>query len=160
MNIEEKIEKIKKELKSEIQLTNNTNDLANLKVKYLGKKGLVTELTRDMSNFSIEEKKEIGRLSNELKKEVNTIISSLEEDLNNKELEKRRLALIAKEKFYKFDPIHERKDFNILKELAIQTGKFTPDDEPVEEFPLDEEFDLELEDTHTPDFTSEEEHKL
>ena len=77
-----------------------------------------------------------------------------------KELEKRRLALIAKEKFYKFDPIHERKDFNILKELAIQTGKFTPDDEPVEEFPLDEEFDLELEDTHTPDFTSEEEHKL
>ncbi len=89
MNIEEKIEKIKKELKSEIQLTNNTNDLANLKVKYLGKKGLVTELTRDMSNLSIEEKKEIGRLSNELKKEVNTIISSLEEDLNNKELEKR-----------------------------------------------------------------------
>lgn len=89
MSILEQAEKIKKELNEEISTIDNLNDLANLKVKYLGKKGLVTSLTRDMASLSIEEKKEVGRISNELKKDVTTIIEELETNLNEKELEKK-----------------------------------------------------------------------
>ena len=89
MTIKEQSENIRKILKEEIITVDNLNDLANLKVKFLGKKGLITELTRDMANLSIEEKKEVGRISNELKKEVTDKISSLEKELNDKELEKK-----------------------------------------------------------------------
>ena len=89
MSILEQAESIKKELNEEITSIDNLNDLANLKVKYLGKKGLVTSLTRDMATLSIEEKKEVGRISNEVKKEVTSIIEELEKNLLKKELEKK-----------------------------------------------------------------------
>ena len=89
MNILEQVEKIKSELNEDVKVIDNLNDLSNLKVKYLGKKGLVTMLTKDMASLSIEEKKEVGRVSNEVKKEVTSIIEELENKLNNAELEKR-----------------------------------------------------------------------
>ena len=89
MNILEQVEKIKNELNEDVKVIDNLNDLSNLKVKYLGKKGLVTMLTKDMASLSIEEKKEVGRVSNEVKKEVTSIIEELENKLNNAELEKR-----------------------------------------------------------------------
>lgn len=91
MSILEQAESIKKELNEEIGNIDNLNDLSNLKVKYLGKKGLITSLTKDMASLSIEEKKEVGRVSNEVKKEVTSIIEALEKNLNDKELE-RKLA--------------------------------------------------------------------
>lgn len=94
MGIEENVENIKSELEKEIKEVKNLNDLTNLKVKYLGKKGLVTELTRDMASLSIEEKKKVGKIANELKVLVSSVISSKEEELNKKELDKK----IAKEK--------------------------------------------------------------
>ncbi len=94
MDIEEKVKLIRENLDKEIKSVQSTNDLSNLKVKYLGKKGCVTELTHDMANLSIEEKKEIGRISNELKSRVDAIFSECEEALKNKELEKK----IASEK--------------------------------------------------------------
>ena len=89
MNILEQVNAIKNELNEEVKTIDNLNDLANLKVKYLGKKGLVTMLTKDMASLSIEEKKEVGRVSNEVKKEVTLIIEELENKLNDIELEKR-----------------------------------------------------------------------
>lgn len=94
MHIEENVKQIKKDLNDEINTVNNINDLTNLKVKYLGKKGLVTELTHDMASLSIEEKKEVGRISNELKKEVTSIIALKENEIKTKELEEK----IASEK--------------------------------------------------------------
>ena len=58
-----------------------------MKVKYLGKKGKITLLTKDMGNRSVEERKEIGRYSNELKSHVTSSISQLEQELSQKELE-------------------------------------------------------------------------
>ena len=82
----EKISCIKEELKKDLMSIKSTNDINELKVKYLGKKGQVTELTADMLSLSIEERKEVGRLSNEIKNEVTSKIAELEETLKNKEL--------------------------------------------------------------------------
>ncbi|MBR4262590.1 MAG: phenylalanine--tRNA ligase subunit alpha [Bacilli bacterium] len=73
----------------ELDAINNLNDLNDLKVKYLGKKGLITELTKNMSELSIEEKKEVGRVSNELKNDLNERINTLETKLREEELNKK-----------------------------------------------------------------------
>ena len=74
----EKQEMIRKSFASDLDSVTNTNMLNDLKVKYLGKKGLITELTSNMKELSIEERKEVGRISNELKTELTDSINNLE----------------------------------------------------------------------------------
>ena len=85
--MEKIVEEIKKELEEDLKKISSMNELNDLKVKYLGKKGKITLLTKDMGNRSVEERKEIGRYSNELKSHVTSSISQLEQELSQKELE-------------------------------------------------------------------------
>lgn len=77
---------IRKEFNADLSKVKNTNELNELRVKYLGKKGLITELTSNMKELSIDERKEVGKISNELKTELTKNISDLEEELKQKEL--------------------------------------------------------------------------
>lgn len=87
--MEDKIKKIREELDKDIKDITNLNTLNDVKVKYLGKKGLITELTSNMGELSIEERKEVGRLSNEIRTYANDLINSLEEKLKLEELNKK-----------------------------------------------------------------------
>lgn len=82
----EKQEMIRKSFNEDLANVTNTNMLNDLKVKYLGKKGLITELTSNMKELSIEERKEVGRVSNELKNELTNSLNALESELKLKEL--------------------------------------------------------------------------
>ena len=82
----EKQEMIRKSFVEDLANVTNTNMLNDLKVKYLGKKGMITELTSNMKELSIDERKEVGRVSNELKTELTDSINSLEAELKAKEL--------------------------------------------------------------------------
>jgi len=84
--MKEKIELIKNSLDTDLENVNSINDLVNLKSKYLGKKGLVTELTANMKDLSIEERKEVGKVSNEVRTLVTEKITSKEEEIKTKEL--------------------------------------------------------------------------
>lgn len=85
----DKVNKIKEELVNEVKKVSSLKELADLKVKYLGKKGLVTELTSNMKDLSIDEKKELGKLSNEVRNYVTDIINELETKLQEEELRKK-----------------------------------------------------------------------
>lgn len=87
--MEDKIKKIREELDKDIKNVTNTSELNELKVKYLGKKGLITELTANMSELSIEDKKVVGKLSGEVRGYANEVISSLEEKIKLEELNKK-----------------------------------------------------------------------
>ena len=63
----QKVEEVKKLLESDQQKVVNLNDLNDFKVKYLGKKVLITELNSEIRNIPNEEKKEFGMLVNELR---------------------------------------------------------------------------------------------
>jgi phenylalanyl-tRNA synthetase alpha chain len=82
----EKVELIKSSIDIDLESINTINDLVNLKAKYLGKKGLVTELTANMKDLTIEERKEVGKISNEIRTLVTDKINSKEEEIKTKEL--------------------------------------------------------------------------
>lgn len=106
METEKNIQIIKEQLEKDIQTVTTTKQIQELKVKYFGKKGLITDLTKEMTSLSVEEKKELGRRTNELKKEISDQLTSLESELQKKELEEK----LRKEKI---DPTLSGKTFAI-----------------------------------------------
>lgn len=66
----------------------STAGLENLKVEYLGKKGSVTALLKNMGKLSAEEKKSFGREVNELKDYVMEAISKQTAALQEQELQR------------------------------------------------------------------------
>ena len=84
--MKEKVEQIKKEIQDRIQTINDTKELYDVKVEYLGKKGIITELTASLGSMSIEEKKEFGPIFNGLKQEATILFED-----KNKELEEIKL---------------------------------------------------------------------
>ncbi len=61
------IENVKKELLKDLEKVNNLEDLNNLRIKYLSKKGIISELNSEIKNIPNEEKKEFGQKVNELR---------------------------------------------------------------------------------------------
>ena len=58
------MENIKKTMLEELSNVKDLKNLNDLKVKYLGKKGIITELYGKMKEIPNEEKKEYGRKNN------------------------------------------------------------------------------------------------
>lgn len=81
--MKEKVDQIKESLLNEVKEIKNLQELIDLKAKYIGKSGVITELTKNMKDLTIEEKKSIGMLVNTLKNEANEIIQTKETELNN-----------------------------------------------------------------------------
>lgn len=87
----EQIEEVKDLLQEEIKTVSNIEQLNNLKVKYLGKKGLITELNQLIRKIPNENKKEFGQKVNELRNLFNEFYEEkknlYETEILNKKLE-------------------------------------------------------------------------
>ena len=85
------VELVKKELLQEIRNVNDLNALNDLKVKYMGKKGKITELNTKIKDLPNEEKKEYGIKVNELRtifsEKYDEIKNRIETEILNKKLE-------------------------------------------------------------------------
>ena len=80
--MQEKVESIKGALVNDLNSVNTLQDIVDLKAKYVGKNGCITELTKGMKDLSVEEKKSAGQLINALKNEANELIVNKEKDIN------------------------------------------------------------------------------
>ena len=83
--INEVRESLKKDYNDDIDI----KQLNDLKIKYLGKKGLITELNSEIKNIPNEEKKEFGMKVNELRKEFQDFYDKIKNKLDDEELNKR-----------------------------------------------------------------------
>lgn len=92
METNEKIRTIKEELNSDIENIESLKEVQELKVKYLGKKGLVTELSSKMKELLPEERKSFGQVINEARTYVTTLIEDKEKELKQKELDAKLLT--------------------------------------------------------------------
>lgn len=76
-----KIESIKQQL--DAIKAESLKEVEDLRIKFLGKKGLVTELFNDFREVPNEKKREVGALINELKNKVQEYINSEKDRLGN-----------------------------------------------------------------------------
>ena len=81
--MKEKVEQIKSQLQEDIKNVKTTQDVVDIKAKYIGKSGLITDLMKNMKDYSPEERKEIGQIVNVAKNEATEIIGTREEEINN-----------------------------------------------------------------------------
>ena len=85
--MKEKIEESKNKFDS-LSIT-SLEELENVRVSYLGKKGIITEFLSELKNVSKDEVKELGKSINEFKSEVTNKLESIKEILLNEELNKK-----------------------------------------------------------------------
>ena len=86
--MKELLEKIREKATREI---NSSDDIEELRIKYLGKKGELTAVLRGMGNVSPEERPLIGQLANEVRGRIEEALAAKAELKKKRELE-RRLA--------------------------------------------------------------------
>ncbi len=80
------MENIKNRMNDAFSNINNLSELESLRINYIGKKGIITELYSKMKDLSNDEKKEYGMKVNELKELFNTKYDLLKNELNEKAL--------------------------------------------------------------------------
>jgi phenylalanyl-tRNA synthetase alpha chain len=90
----EKLLKIKEIALNSVKDMDNLNELEDLRIKFLGKKGELTSVLREMGKLAAEERPIIGQIANEVRDEIEDVISTIKENLKNEE----KLAKMSKEK--------------------------------------------------------------
>lgn len=86
--MKEKLQELKSKLESELKNAENSEALEGLRVKYLGKKGSITDLLKGMKDLSPDERKSFGALVNELKQQATEVISQKGEELKKLQIER------------------------------------------------------------------------
>ena len=87
--MEEQVKQIEKSALEELNSCTELKTLEETRVKYLGKKGELTALLKQMGSLSKEERPVIGSMVNKVRDELEEIISSKEEKLKKEEIAKK-----------------------------------------------------------------------
>ena len=89
IKMKDQIEKIRENVKTEINKSNTMQELLDVKVKYSGKKGELTTLLKGMGGLSPEERPVIGALVNTLRDEIEELIRIKGKEISKKEILKK-----------------------------------------------------------------------
>lgn len=76
--------RLKEDASKILSEADNLEDIENIRVKYLGKKGHLTKILRGMSELPSEQRPVIGRLANEVKQSLEDMISKRKQLIKNK----------------------------------------------------------------------------
>ncbi|MFA7088092.1 MAG: phenylalanine--tRNA ligase subunit alpha [Patescibacteria group bacterium] len=67
-----KLQKIKEDFLEQLAAVENNNNLKELELKYLSRKGLLGEAMKGLKDLSVELRKEVGEVANSIKAEIQT----------------------------------------------------------------------------------------
>ncbi|MEK7447593.1 MAG: phenylalanine--tRNA ligase subunit alpha [Patescibacteria group bacterium] len=113
------IQSIKKQFEKNLSEAKSKDDLASLKVKYLGKKSAIYGSLRSLGNLSVDERKAQGAALNKLRSEVESGIRAKEGDISGKQS---GVKIDFTEPGMKFDLGHTHPITQIYEEL-FEIGK-------------------------------------
>lgn len=85
----EKLRMLEKKAIEELQACSFMDEMKDLRVKYMGKKGELTQILRGMGKLTPEERPLIGQLANEIRDNLESKLNTAMETLKTKELQKR-----------------------------------------------------------------------
>ncbi|MBU1999156.1 MAG: phenylalanine--tRNA ligase subunit alpha [Candidatus Omnitrophica bacterium] len=77
--MEKKLQELKEQVLVDLNNVRDSKLLADLKTKYLGRKGKLTNILKEVKNLAVEEKPRLGKLANEVKQELGEIFSKTEQ---------------------------------------------------------------------------------
>jgi len=104
------LEEILEKLKQEIKEIHNLESLKKVKAAYLGKKGCITKLLKNISTLSAEKRKNYGEKVNRLKREAEKIFSqkseSIKKEIENLSLEREKLDITLPGRRYAKGSLH------------------------------------------------------
>lgn len=83
---------LKKSFLDELTKAASLTEIQQIRVKYLGKKGLLTSELKTLSTLPAEERRSFGKLINELKELIESEIASKESALSQEDLRKRLVS--------------------------------------------------------------------
>ena len=83
----EKIKEIREAMERELREAVSSDQLRELKVKYLGKKGSISELSKGMGKLLPEERPKAGQLVNELRQALEDNLAAKQQELADKAME-------------------------------------------------------------------------
>lgn len=87
--MEEKISLLRDEVISKMKEIKSATDVENIRVEYLGKKGLVIDILKNLKNVEASQRKEVGEKANKLRVEIEEMIETKKEELKEKEYEQK-----------------------------------------------------------------------
>ncbi|WP_341278817.1 phenylalanine--tRNA ligase subunit alpha [Paenibacillus sp. FSL H8-0537] len=87
--MKERLEALRGEALQELQQVDNPQVLNDLRVKYLGKKGALTEILRGMGGLSAEERPIIGQVGNDVRAAIEAVIEEKQAIFQQAETEAR-----------------------------------------------------------------------
>lgn len=139
------MEKIKNEMLEKLENVNNLNELNDLRVLYLGKKGIITDLSSKMKDIENDKKKEYGMKINELKtiflEKYENLKTTFEELELNKKLENESIDISLPSTIINTGAPNILEKLSILlEELFISMGYDVVDGPEIEE----DKFNFEL----------------
>lgn len=82
-------EEILNSLEEEVKQAKTNNELNEIRIKYLSKKGTISLLTSKIATLPVEERKEFGSKLNELKNKVTLIIEEKKNKIDTEDLNKK-----------------------------------------------------------------------
>lgn len=87
--MQEKLLNLQEAALNEIKATSSIEAVESLRVKYLGKKGEITAILKEMGKLSAEERPVIGQVANKVRESIEGSISSKKEELKAIEKQKK-----------------------------------------------------------------------
>lgn len=125
--MKEEILKVKEEVEKLIRESNNLQELEEIRVNYMGKKGAFTELSKQMKNLSSEERPKIGQVINETKNFISDLIDKKNIELKEEELNEKLATEVLDISLpgVKYDsgtihPVNET--MNFIKDIFVKMG--------------------------------------
>ncbi|MBC1245493.1 phenylalanine--tRNA ligase subunit alpha [Listeria booriae] len=84
----DQLEQLKQEAVAQITAVTDLGTLNDLRVKYLGKKGPMTEIMKQMGKLSAEERPKVGAVANEVREQLTNAIQEKQDGLQAEEIKK------------------------------------------------------------------------
>lgn len=90
--MKEQLENIKQQAQAELSAASSKQELENLRVKYLGKKGELTAILKQMGKLSPEERPVIGQLANEVRESITVLLENAQSEIKQKEMKSKLVS--------------------------------------------------------------------
>ncbi len=125
--MKQKLEEILKNGLCEIEKVSDLKSLDEVRVTYLGKAGVLTQILRGMRDVPAEERREIGSLANSVREQIEKKLSEKWANLENEKLladmEKEKVDITEPSKGVKRGALHPLTRFNNkFMEMCVEMG--------------------------------------